>query len=388
MHPNKLHLLRAETPTEKTASMKKDHNVYLSHASGVRDIAIYGNSLSAITSLGPYRIGGLGDVGEDGRAVIPIHCHGENLLGGEELAEAMLALAAKNASVTASLDGHLLTYSSKTTAPLITTPRLRCSIGYLMTFMFKVSSPEATGTALNCGLGFIYPSGGQTVSFDGSVQGATVQVVGTNSSTKSITGLRVNNTGGLPRVMDIRSFGIYRGAVTADVHEPYWGARFYISLRAPLASFSSAKDIVYPLRGYAERNIDCTPVSSLPLETVELGATYPSFRIEIPEHLRADSTIRLSHFTATTNQSTFLSNTYRSMRSEDGTYFYITGSSSYATLEKMAGLLATLGAEIQSVRQTPLYETVETVTLPTKRGRNYFDAETVCPASTIDFTYY
>ena len=368
--------------------MKKDHSVYLSHTSGVRDIAIYGSSLSAITSLGPYQIHGIGDVGEDGRAVIPLHCHGENLLGGEELAEAMLALAAKSTSFTASLDGYLLTFSAKTTETLFPSQRIRCTSGDLMTFMFKVSSPEATGTALNCGLGFVYPSGGQSVSFNGFVQGETVQVIGTNSSTKAITGLRVNSTGGMPRVMDIRSFGIYRGAVTADAHEPYWGERVYISLRAPLASFSGVKDIVYPLRGYAERNIDCTPVSGLPLETVELGATYPSFRIEIPEHLRAEASIRLSHFSSTTKESTLLSNTYRCMRSADGNYFYITGASSYDTTEKMAALLAQLGTEIQSVRQTPLYETVETVTLPTKRGRNYFDLQTLCPASTIDFTYY
>lgn len=388
MHPNKIHLIRAETPTVKTQSLKKGYGVYLSHSKGLKDMVIYGNNLSAATSLGPHKISSLGDQTETGGYVLPLHCHGENLLGGEEFAAAVLALAEKNENVTASLDGYMLTYTSLTDAALLPAGRIHGATGEIFSVILSISAPQSSGTSLSAGVGLTYTSGAQSIVFDCAVAGETVSVVGTSNASRQVTGLRITSTGASPRTIDIRSFGIYRGTVTEQAHKPYWGERVQIPLRAPLVHYSSAKDVTYPLRGYTERWVDCISVSDSPITAVELGAKYPTYRLEIPEQLRSIATMRLDHFSATTSTSTFNSYTYRYMRTPEGDAFHISASSTYNTLEKFTSFFKSLGVHIQIARKTALIEPFERVEIPTRQGLNYLDIETAVTPSTVDFTYY
>ena len=153
LHPNKIHLLTAETPSVKKQSLKKGYGITLSHSNGLKDIAIHGNNLSAASARGPYKISSIGDLTADGRYSIPLHCHGENLLGGEEFASAVLALAKENDSVTASLDGYMLTFSSQTDATLFPAGRVRGANSEVFSVIFSINAPQSSGASLNTGIG-------------------------------------------------------------------------------------------------------------------------------------------------------------------------------------------------------------------------------------------
>ncbi len=383
-----MRVLKAQTPTEKKQSLKQGYSFVLSHSQGLRDLVIHGTNLSASNSLGLQKLSALGDPTDDGRYVLPLHCHGENMMSGEEFAAAILALAEENANVTASLDGYMLTYSSKTTASLFPAERIHGAYGEVFTLMFKICAPQQSGASLSTGLGLIYSSGAQSINFDGSIMGESVYAVGTSNATRQVKGLQLSTTNDMPRIIDIRTFGIFRGTVSADAYSSYWGERVNLYLRAPLINYSPAKDIVYPLRGYAERWVDRIPLTTDGISSVDVGASYPTYQLEIPQQYRSVSTMRLDHFSATTNQSTFLSYTFRSMRSADGNYFLITASSAYKTLESFCALFESLGVHLQIPRQTPLIESFEKITIPTRKGKNFLDIETYATPSTIDFTYY
>ena len=161
-----------------------------------------------------------------------------------------------------------------------------------------------------------------------------------------------------------------------------------ISLGAPLITYSPVKDIAYPLRGYAERWVDCISLADAPITAVELGAKYPSYRVQIPEHLIGYATMRLDHFSVTTSESTLKSYSYRCMRTPEGDAFYITASASYKTVEQFSELFQALDVHIQVARETAWIEAFEKVVIPTKKGLNYLDIETAVTPSTVEFTYY
>ena len=388
MHPSKIHLLRAETPTQKKVTLKKGYGIYLSHEKGLRDLTIHGTNLSAPCELGPTKISSLGDPTEGGQYAITLHCHGENMLGGEEFAAAVLATAQDNPYMTASLDGDMLTISSRTSVSILPAGRIRGAYGELLSIRFNVIAPQDSGTAINTGVGFTYSSGVHTATFDCETAGESVTVISTSSSTRQVNGLRITSTGETPRVIDLKSFGIYRGTAAAEKHEPYWGERVQIPLTAPLIAYSPAKDVVYPMLGYAERRVESISLADAPITAVDLGASYPTYRVQLPETLWERSTLRLDHFSSTNDESTFKSYTYRSMRSPEGDAFYITASNSYKTVEKFTEFFHTLNVRIHIARETALIETFDKITVPTRKGTNYLDLETVVPAANIDFTYY
>lgn len=383
-----MRILKAQTPAKKTLTLKKAYNLELSHSRGLTDLIIHGNNLSAATSLGPNKYSGLGDLTSDGRYILPLHCHGENMMSGEEFAAAVLAAAEKNENIEASLDGYMLTYSVNTTFSLFAPGRIRGASGEVFTLMFKIRSPEESGTALETGVGFTYASGSQVFTFDNTGAEESVYAIGTSNATRQVNGIQLSTTYNKPRIIDIRSFGVFRGTVSADAHSPYWGDRVDLFLGGPLINYSPAIDIAYPYRGYAERWVDRIPLASEGLIAVDVGASYPTYQIEIPEAYRERAKMRLDHFSNTTNENTFRSYTFRCMRSADGSAFLITASNSYKTLEKFSSLFDTLGVHIQIPRDTPWIETFEKIAVPTRKGKNHLDIETLVAPSTIDFTYY
>lgn len=387
LHPSKIHLLRAETPTEKKATLSKGFGIYLSHDKGLRDIAIYANNLTKACELGPMKIYSLGEVTEDGQYAISLHCHGANILGGEEFAAAVLALAETNSSVTASRDGDFLTYSSKSAISLLPTGRIHGAYGEIFSIRCTVSAPQNSGTAINAGFGFTYISGVHTASFDCETAGESVTIISTSSATKQISGLRITSTGGTPRVIDLKSFGVYRGTVAPEEHEPYWGERVQIPLTGPLVYYNAGRDVIYPMRGYTERRGERISLADAPISAISLGATYPTYRVQIPERLWSESGIILDHFSRT-NETTFKSTTFKYMRSPEGDAFYISASNSYKTVEKFSDLFHTLDVRIQIDHETPLIETFDKIEIPTRKGLNYVDLETLVVPSKIDFTYY
>ena len=368
--------------------MKKGYGISLSHPLGLRDVAIYGATLSAASASGPYRLSALGDPWEDGSYHIPLHCHGENLMSGEEFAAAVLAVAKENTNLTASLDGYMLTYTSKATVKLFPDGRIRGAYGEIFSVHFSIRSPQTSASSLNSGIGLVYTSGAQTISFSCTSTEEAVTVIAASNATRQVNGLRITSTASTPRIIDIRSFGIYRGTVSTEAHSPYWGERKDLILRAPLHHYSPAQDIAYPMRGYVERWVESEPLTDPTITAVSLGSQYPTYRVEIPPQLKDQANVRLDYFSSTTSESSLISSAFWCMRAPEGDAFYITAKSTYDTVEKFASFFNSLGVRILTQREAPLIETFEKTTLSTKKGMNYLDLETAVAPGTLTFTYY
>ncbi len=374
-------------PTMQTMQMSSGHRVTLSRANGLISLGIRAYSSAASLSSGVRYTSYLGDAGEDGRYHFPIHFHKRNYVSGEMLAEAMLRVAAQNSAVSAEVEGGVLRFSSTKTVALFPDGFLRDGSGVIYTVMFRMRAPTYSGSSLNSGLVIKYDSGTQAITKSGTFTGGeTVQFLTSSSSSKRINGMSVVSTGGAIRELDLDSFGFFFGTPTEEEFEPYAGEFYSFSLSAPLRTMSTSADIAYPLQGYVERVVMSRPFQAEEAVAVDVGSSLPTYRIALPEDLW-DKTIALNCFSLTTNQSSFLSNAFWAMRTEDGRAIDFTAKSTYKTPESFLTLFQSLGAELLWLTETPVIERFEPIRPKTVKGDNYLNLQTKISPFIMYFTY-
>lgn len=386
MKPNKIAMLSRPSPKLKISAFSKGYGVDLTHAQGIQKLKIRATSAFGPVSGEPYMTSFFGEPMADGRYEFPLHCHGANILSGEEFAAAVLQAAKNNASVQASLEGSVLTFSSTATVPLLPTGRVRGQYAEVFTIMFSLSAPENSGSSLNSGLSFTYSYGSQNITYSEAYAGETVECLVHSNSTRQLVGLSLVSTGGLPRRIDLTTFGIFRGTVSKDAFSPYWGDTTSFSLAAPLRTSKSIYDYAYPLQGYAERWVRASLFQPEQISPLDLNSGYPIYSFPIPERLWSTE-IQLSRFYHTTNQNSLTSYSLYYMRSPDKTAFWISGASSHNTAEKFLAYFHSLHVELIEPLSEPVIERFPPITLPTRKGRNYIDLQTTLPPGSIEFTY-
>lgn len=389
MLPNKLKRLQSgAAPTRNTKVFTSGYGFYLNHARGLTDFYISAAQSNQAVIDKPSLLSFIGTPTEDGRYEYSFHCHGESLIGGRELAEAMLGMAAKNASVEATLQGDYLHFRAKTTAPLLAAGRVRGSYGERFTAMLKVSAPEESGKAIASGIALTNSSGGAFSITDTAVyEGGEVQMIGTSSATRQIVNISVASTQGMLRVMDLSSFGVFRGAVSAEDFTPYWGTETSVILSEPLRVCNSLRDHLYPMRGYAERFTDAYPLLLDGLCEASFGASVPSFHAPIPEVL-IGKTYSVDCLATKNSESAFLSTPFCVRTSADGAYLEMTGSEKYDTHEKFLALMREYNATAIVTRQTPRYEFFDPIAVETRKGQNHLDTKTEIAPYRLGITYY
>lgn len=383
---NKMAALWAQSPTPTKKSFSKGYGVDLTHAKGICKLGVRGTSYGWIPTGEPYMTTFFGDPTEDGRYVIPLHCHGTNMISGETFAAAVLAAAESSNLVTASLEGNILTFSATGTVPLFPTGFLRGAHAEVFTIMFTLCAPENTGSTLNSGITLTYSYGSQSVSYSGSYAGETVQILTSSNASRQLTGLSVSSTGGRPRRIDISTFGIFRGTVSQEAFQPYWGETVPFYLSEPLRTYLTTKDIAYPLQGYAERMVKATPFKPDTAIPADISNAYPIYRLPMPEALHGQSVL-MDRFSHTTKESTLIAEELRYMQSAEKDAILVCVPSAYKTAEKFLNFFHATNANIISERDEPLIERFSPIVLPTRRGRNHIDIQTFVAPSTIDFTY-
>ena len=386
MKLNKMAALSRPSPKLKTSTFSRGYGIDLTHAQGVQKLKIRATSAFGPVSGEPYMTSFFGEATEDGRYTFPIHCHGENILGGEEFAAAVLKAAENNTSVQASLEGSVLTFSSTATVPLLAVGRVRGQHAEVFTAMFSLSAPENSGSSLNSGLSFTYSYGSQSITYSEAYAGETVEFLVHSNSTRQLVGLSLVSTGGLPRRIDLTTFGIFRGTVSKDVFAPYWGEMTSFALAAPLRTFKTVYDYAYPLQGYAERWVKASPFRPDQIAALDLESSYPIYSVPIPERLW-NTEVNLSRFYQAAKQSSLTSYSLYYMRSPDKTAFWLTGTSSHNTAEKFLAYFHSLNVDLIEPLSEPVIERFPPITLPTRKGRNYIDLQTTLPPGSIEFTY-
>ncbi len=384
---NKMVALWAQSPTTAKKTLTRGYGVDLAHARGIFSLGIYGTSYGAAPSGEPYKISYIGDRTEDGRYAFPLHCHGENMISGEDFAAAVLAAAESNSQVTASLDGGVLTFSATGTVSLFPNGFLRGAYGEVFTIMFSLCAPENEGSTLNSGITLNYSYGSQSVSYSGSYAGETVQILTSSNASRQLTGLSVSSTGGLPRRIDLSTFGVFRGTVGAEAYRPYWGENVCFYLSEPLRTFDTTQDVAYPLQGYVKRTnkaILFKPESATP---ENIGNAYPIYRLPLPEALHGKK-VYLDRFSHTQQENTLISEVFRYMENEEQNALLVSVSKSYNTAEKFLNYFHSLSVHLVFLRNEPLIERFSPITLPTRKGRNHIDVRTVVDPNKIEFTYF
>ena len=389
MLPNKLKRLQSGVaPTHKTKEFSSGYGFYLNHARGLTDFYISASLRNQAVSGKPSLLSFIGTPTADGRYEYSFHCHGESLIGGRELAEAMLRTAAENNSLEASLHGDYLHFRSNTNTPLLPAGRVRGSYGERFTAMLKVSAPEESGKAINSGIGLTVSSGGAFAIADTAVyEGGEVQMIGTSSASRQIVNISVITTMGKLRVIDLNSFGVFRGAVGAEDFAPYWGSKASVILSEPLCVCDTTRDYLYPMRGYAERFTEAYPLTLEGLCEASFGASVPSFHAPIPEVL-IGKTYNVDCLAMPSSESTFLSTPFCVRTSADGEYLELTSSANYDTPEKYLALMQEYAAKAIVIREKPRYEFFDPIAIETRKGQNYLDTETSIVPHRLGITYY
>ena len=383
---NKALPLWCQSPTAKTKKLNRGFGVDLTHAKGIYKLAIEAATNSGPVTGEPNQLRFMGEKNADGLYEFPIHCHGVNILSGEAFAAAVLAAAESNAKVTASLDGNILTYSSTATVQLLPAGRLRGALGEIFTVMFRLCAPENTGSSLSSGVSLTYTYGSQIVSYSGTYAGETVQMIANSNSSRQLIGLSLTTTSGLPRKMDISSFGIFRGTVAAESFSPYWGDRVSFFLTEPLLVYSTLSDFAYPLQGYAERWVRSALFKPESAVKTELSSSYPIYRLSLPESFYNTSP-QMDRFSSVPNESTLAAGALRYMRSPEGDSILVSANTSDNTPEKFLQYFNSFDVHLLCARSEPLIERFAPITLPTRKGRNYVELQTEVAPFSLQFTY-
>ena len=383
---NKMAALWAQSPTPTTKSLSKGYGVDLTHARGICKLGVRGSSFGWYPTGEPYQISFFGDLTEDGRYVIPLHCHGTNMLSGETFAAAVLAAAESSSLVTASLEGSILTFSATGTVPLFPTGFLRGAYSEVFTIMFTLCAPENTGSTLSSGITLTYNYGSQIVSYSGTYTGETVQILTSTNASRQLKGLALSSTDGLPRKIDISTFGIFRGTVGTEAFQPYWGETVPFYLSEPLRTYYTTKDVAYPLQGYAERMVKSTPFKPDTAIPADISNAYPIYRLPMPEELHGQSVL-MDRFSHTARESTLVAEELRYMQSAEKDAIFVCVPTAYNTAEKFLNFFHAMNVSLTTERNEPLIERFSPIVLPTRKGRNHIDFQTFVTPSTIDFTY-
>ncbi len=358
----------------------------LTHAKGIYKLAIEAAASSGPVTGEPNKIRFIGEKNADGLYECPLHCHGENILSGEAFAAAVLAAAENNTSVTASLDGNILTYSSTATVQILPAGRLRGAYGEIFTIMFRLCAPENAGSSLSSGVALTYTYGSQIVSYSGTYAGETVQMIASSNSTRQLIGLSLTTTNGLPRQMDISGFGIFRGTVGAESFSPYWGESVSFFLIEPLRVYSTLSDFAYPLQGYAERWVRSALFKPESAVKEELSATYPVYRLPLPASFY-NTNPEMDRFSLVSSESTLTAGALRYMRSAEGDSLLVSANTSDNTPEKFLEHFNSFDVNLLCARSEPLIERFAPITLSTRKGRNYVELQTEVAPFSLQFTY-
>ena len=348
---------------------------------------VYASSSTGPVTNEPYKVSYVGNECEDGRYEIPIHCHGENIVSGELLAAAILKAAESNSLITASLEGNILTYTSRATVSLLPDGWIRGAYGEIFTMMFRCSAPQNQGNSMNSGLAFRTNTGYQTVSYTDTYSGETVQIVANSPSTRQVIGITLSTTSGLPRNLDISTFGLFRGTKSVDDFSPYWGERVSLFLSEPLRSHMYGKDIAYLMRGYTERNLKLVPFQPQSATVEDITSSYPIYRVPLPEAFCGQEKIYLDRFYLAPNQSTLTSGSLRYMLAEDGNSILVSARTDEKTVESFLDYFNSFNVHFICPRSETLIERFEPIKIPTRKGRNYIELQTSVSPNSIHFTY-
>ena len=382
----KLRTMQSKTPTVYTKSLDCGYGIDLSTANSLYKLGIHGVGEDSALTEGPNKILPLGDLKNDGSYEFALHCHGENIVGGEELADAILALSETSDYITASVENNLLTFASRNNKPMFSTGRLRGANNEVFTALIKFSAPENTGTIISSGIAFTFATGVQNISYTQAYNGETVQVAISSNATRQLINLSLVNTQGKTRILDLSTFGVFRGTVKASDFEPYWGEKKSFFLSEPLRSFDGAEDVAYPLQGYAVRQIRAVAYASTSTEALSLGSSYPIYKLPLPDSM-LERELRLDHFTPVPTTDDLIAAPHRYMRTEDKKYVMVSADTSYGTAAAFLNFFNDLNVNIEYKVSTPVIERFTPISLATRAGRNYIDLMTAVTPGTVDFTY-
>lgn len=384
----KLRTMQSKTPILYTKSLDRGYGIDLATEGGLKKIGIHGVSPSSALSSGPTKLSHLGDLKEDGRYEIPVHCHGENMLSGEELAEYMVEIGNASGYVYANVTSdNVLMFKSRSNKTILPTGRLRGAEKEIFTAMFKFASPETSENLTSTGLAFLYLTSLQSITYGGgSNTSDMVQVRSQSNALRQVVNLNLATTQDKLRKIDLSTFGIFRGTKSVDEFEPYWGEKTSFYLSEPLRSFGDTEDVAYPMQGYAERKIRSLAFSPTSAEAIELGSDYPTYRIFLPEALW-EKELRPDHFTPAESESALIASAFGYMRASDGRSLLFTASESYATPASFLEFFNSLGVHIEYKAIDSVIERFPPIAIHTRAGRNYVDLMTEATPGIIVFTY-
>ena len=382
----KLLAMQGKPQTFYTKSLDFGYGVDLSTARSLYKLGIHGVSKESSLSSGATKLLPLGDLQSDGSYKFVLHCHGENILGGEEFASAVLQASATNAYINASVENNILTFTSRSSQTLLPTGRLRGANNEIFTAMFKFSAPENTGTIIGSAIAFTFTVGMQNISYAKSYSGETVQMAVSSNATRQVITLSIANSTGKKRIFDLSTFGIFRGTKTAADFEPYWGEKTPFFLSEPLRSFDDAEDIAYPLQGYTMRNVRAVAYAPSSIDTASLDSAYPIYKLPLPDAL-FEKELRLDHFTSVQSTDELIQAAHRYMRTADEKSILISADTGYSTPESFLSFFNGLGVNIEYKSNAPVIERFAPISLATRAGRNYIDLLTEVAPGIVDFTY-
>ena len=382
----KLLAMQGKPQTVYTKSLDRGYGVDLSTERSLYKLGIHGVCGESTLTSGPSKLLSLGDLQTDGSYKFALHCHGENIIGGEEFAEAVLAASATNAYINASVENGILTFTSRSSKPLFHAGRLRGANNEVFTITFHFSAPENTGTIVGSAIAFTLSSGIQNVSYTKSYSGETVQIAVSSNATRQVINLSIANSTGKTRNIDLSTFGVFRGTKTVDDFAPYWGEKTSFFLSEPLRSFGDAEDVAYPLQGYVKRYVRAAAYTPVSIETASLGSTYPIYKLPLPDSL-LEKELRLDHFALVESTDELIAAAHKYLRTTDGKSILVSADTSYSTPELFLNFFNSLGVNIEYKVGTPVIENFAPITLATRAGRNYIDLMTEVIPGTVDFTY-
>lgn len=380
--------MQSKTPILYTKSLDRGYGIDLTTAGGLKKIGIHGVSQSAALSSGPTKLSHLGDLKDDGRYEIPVHCHGENMLGGEELAAYIIELANASGYIIASVtEDNILRFKSRSNKTILPTGRLRGAEKEIFTAMFMFASPETSENLTSTGLAYLYPTSLQSITYSGGSNTVDmVQVRSQSNALRQVVNLNLTTTQDKLRKIDLSTFGFFRGTKSVDEFEPYWGEMKSFYLSEPLRSFGDTEDVAYPMQGYAERRIRSTAFSPTSAEAIDLGSDYPTYRILLPEALW-EKELRPDHFTPAESESALIASEFGYMRASDGRSLLFTANESYGTSASFLDFFNSLGVHIEYKTSDCVIERFSPISIHTREGRNYVDLMTEATPGIIDFTY-
>lgn len=379
-------MVTAKAKTLRTTSLNQGYGIDLSSENGLKNICIHGNYEVSYPTDAPMKMSFMGDLKDDGSYEIPVHCHGENILGGEELAEYVLQAAEASDYINANVNvNNILSFTSKTNKTLLPTGRLRGAENEIFTIMFKFSAPENTGgTLTTTGLVYLYNSGNQAITYSGSYDGSTVQVVRASNATRQLLNMNISTTSQKLRTIDLSTFGIFRGTVGVTDFATYWGEKKSFYLSSPLRKFGSYEDVAYPTQGYAVRNVKSLALSLRSAEAVNVGSEFPTYKVALPADIDGKDCM-LDQFTKCIDQSEIAVGPFMYYTLNNS--LYVSVPEEYNTPKLFLEYFNSLGVNILYNASEQIIERFTPITISTRKGRNYVDIMTETIPGTIDFTY-